>query len=111
MVEPLHHFHRRKRIHQKHETYPHPHKWKRFLDKIIYAVGVAGPIITIPQIIQIWVHHHAEGVSIISWTGYTVFAVIWLFYGIAHKEKPIIVTYIAVIIANCMVTLGVILYG
>jgi len=111
MVEPLHHAHRRKRMHQNKEPYPHPQQWKRFLDKIIYAVGVAGPLITIPQIYKIWVDHNASGVSVVSWSGYTVFAVIWLLYGIAHKEKPIIVTYIAVIIANIFVTVGTFIYG
>ena len=27
-----HHLHKRKRIHKGHEKYPHPKKWKRFLD-------------------------------------------------------------------------------
>lgn len=111
MVEPLHHAHRRKRIHQKHEPYPHPHKWKRFLDRIIYVVGVAGPIVTIPQITKIWIEKNATGVSLTAWTGYTIFAVIWLLYGIAHKEKPIIITYSAVIIANTFVTIGTFIYG
>jgi len=48
MTEGLHHFHRRKRIYQKHEPYPHPDKWKRFMDHAIYCVGVFGPIMTIP---------------------------------------------------------------
>ena len=111
MVEPLHHLHRRKRIHYKHEPYPHPHKWKRILDKTIYAVGIAGPIITIPQITKIWLEENATGLSLTAWCGYTCFSVIWLLYGIAHKEKPIIVTNTAVIITNGLVTLGVILYG
>ena len=39
MLNGYHHFHRRKRIHLKHEKYPHPNKWKRLIDKISQAVG------------------------------------------------------------------------
>ena len=111
MTEVLHHYHKRKRIHQRFEPIPHPVKWKRFLDKIIYAVGVAGPVITIPQIIKIWTEKDASGVSEIAWIGYTVLAMIWLLYGIAHKEKPIIVTYSVVIVANGIVSIGAVIYG
>ena len=46
-VEGLHHFHTRKRIHQKHEIYPHPDRWMNFMDKAIYVMGVFGPLMTI----------------------------------------------------------------
>jgi len=39
----------------KEEPYPHPNKWKRLMDKLIYFAGVLGPIMTIPQLSKIWV--------------------------------------------------------
>lgn len=110
MVEPIHHYHRRKRIHVKHEPYPHPHKFKRFLDKIIYIVGVVGPILTIPQITKIWTEQDASNVSLTSWSGYLCLSFIWLTYGIAHKEKPIIFTFIANIIVQSVVVTSIIIY-
>ena len=110
VVEALHHYHRRKRIHQKHEPYPHPDKWKRLMDKFIYVVGVAGPILTLPQLIKIWVEKNAAGVSAISWAGFLVAAVFWLMYGILHKEKPIIFTYTLWIILDGLVVAGVLIY-
>jgi len=107
----LFHLHKRKRFHLPHlEDFPSKKKWKRYLDTIIYAAGIAGPIITIPQIWQIWHHQNASGVSLTSWTGYLFIAVIWLFYGIVHKEKPIIVMYVANIIVQFFVVLGIIIY-
>jgi len=38
----VHHLHKRKRIHEKHEVYPHPDKWKNRLDKIIYFIAIIG---------------------------------------------------------------------
>lgn len=111
MVEALHHFHRRKRIHQKHEPYPHPGKGKRFMDRIIYVVGVLGPLMTIPQLTKIWIEKNAVGVSIVSWASYLIIAVFWLIYGVMHKEKPIILTYSFWIILEAAIVVGILMYG
>lgn len=88
----MYHFHLRKRIHQKKEKFPSPNKWKRFIDNIIYFVGMVGPIMTIPQVWNIWIEQNASGVSPISWSAYLIVSMFWLTYGITHKEKPIIFT-------------------
>jgi uncharacterized protein with PQ loop repeat len=106
-----HHLHLRKRIHSNLEKYPHPNKFKKYLDKIIYLVGVLGPILTIPQLTEIWISKNASGVSLISWSWYVISALIWLSYGIVHKEKPIIVTNILWTIINIFIVIGIILYG
>tara|TARA_Y100000310_G_scaffold246052_1_gene251159 strand:+ start:1788 stop:2132 length:345 start_codon:yes stop_codon:yes gene_type:complete len=107
----LHHFHRRKRIHQKHEPYPHPDKWINFMDKAVYVVGAIGPLMTLPQIIKIWFEKDASGVSLISWVGFLSYAIFWLIYGIMHKEKPIIFAYIFWITFQTLVVVGIIVYG
>tara|TARA_Y100000310_G_C20212952_1_gene592197 strand:- start:233 stop:577 length:345 start_codon:yes stop_codon:yes gene_type:complete len=107
----MHHYHVRKRVHLHGEKYPHKHKWKRFLDKAIYVVGIVGPLVAIPQILSIWVEKNAAGVSLTSWGAFLVMAVFWLMYGIMHKEKPIIVTYILWIIVDAIIVVGTFLYG
>ena len=107
----LHHFHRRKRIHKKHEPYPHPNKWKRFMDRAIYIVGIFGPIMTLPQLTKIWVEKNASGVSLISWTAFLLYAIFWLIYGIMHREKPIIFAYILWVTLQAIVVIGIIIYG
>ncbi len=103
----LHHFHKKK-SRPNHE--PHP-KFKKFIDKGIYAVGVFGPIMTVPQVIKIWVEQNAAGVSVVSWASYLLAAVFWLVYGIVHREKPIIFTHILWIILELLVVIGVLRYG
>lgn len=107
----LHHAHKRKRIYEKYEPYPHPDKWKRFMDKAIYVVGIAGPIMTLPQVMKIWVEKNATGVSLISWASYLIFAVFWLVYGIMHKEKPIILTFSGWLILELLIVAGILVYG
>lgn len=106
-----HHFSKRRRIYIRHEPYPHPDKWKRLLDRVIYAVGILGPVLTIPQVLKIWVENDASGVSGVSWFSYLVFAVIWVIYGIAHKQKPIILAYSLWIVLESLIVAGTVMYG
>ena len=107
----LHHLHKRKRIHQKHEAYPHPNKWKRYLDRVILGVAIVGPLMTIPQILKIWVSQNASGVSLLTWSTYLLTSLIWLTYSIVHKDKPLFIAYVLWIIINLFVVIGVFLYG
>ena len=82
-----------------------------FIEKIIYAVALFGPIITIPQVIKIWKNRDASDISIITWSGYFLFALIWISYGSLHKETPIVLRYALYCILYFLIVLGAILYG
>ena len=97
----LHHFVKRKK----------ELKFKRIFDKLIYVVGIFGPLMTLPQVMKIWINHQVAGVSIVTWVGYSVNSFFWLGYGIIHKEKPIIINYILWLILNISVVIGVLIYG
>jgi MtN3 and saliva related transmembrane protein len=107
----LHHFHKRKRIHQKHEKYPSKDKTKNLMDRIIYIVAIVGPFAVVPQILQIWIDRNAAGVSIYTFSSFIILSTIWLAYGLLHKEKPIIITHILWIIMHISVVTGILLYG
>lgn len=107
----LHHFSLRNRFHLKHEPFPSRNKQIRLLDKVIYLVGVLGPVMTLPQIIKIFVLQNASGVSFITYFFLTIFSGVWLAYGIVHKEKPIIISNILWIVSELLIVIGTILYG
>ncbi len=112
MQTGLHHLHKRKRISQKNlEPYPSKDKLKNLLDKLVYIMGAFGLIMTIPQILKIWLDQNAAGVSVISWSAYLLSSIVWVAYGIVHKEKPIIVIYSMWIIMKLLIIIGTILYG
>lgn len=98
-------------IHHKIEQHSHSVKWKAFLDKIIIWVCIIGPFTAIPQALEIWVQKKAAGVSITSWSLYIIFAAFWLFYGIVHKDKPIIINSFLWIVIDVLVVIGVLIYG
>ncbi len=107
----MHHLSLRKRVHQKREKYPSEKKKIRVLDKLIYVVGILGPVMSIPQIIKIFYLKNADGVSLITYAILTIFSFVWLYYGIVHKEKPIIANSGLWVIAEVLILIGIILYG
>ena len=95
----------------------HPHrkdkskkKVSHALDAIIYPMAIVSPIMTIPQISDIWMHRNVAGLSLLTWGSYAVVSTFWLAYGIHHKEKPIIIGNILLIIAYSLVSAGILLF-
>ena len=108
----LFHQHLRKRRSQKGvEPYPARNPWLRLLDRVIFVVGVAGPIATIPQIVNIYGSHSAGNVSALTFGFYALFNTVWILYGLAHREPPIIVTYCLWFVVNIIVCIGALMYG
>jgi|GEM_PF-465283 len=109
-LEPIHHYHVRKRVHHWFEDYPHPGTLKRTVDRMVYFVAVFGPMMTLPQVYNIWVLQQVEGVSLITWGGYCSISSFWLLYGSLHGEKPIIVTQICWLTIYTLVIVGIIIH-
>lgn len=81
------------------------------VDRLTYAAAIIEPIITLPQAIQIFRTGNAEGVSILSWLGYELLQIIWLWYGVVHKDRVIILYSILYAFVQAAVIIGAILYG
>lgn len=85
-------------------------KIKHLIDKLITVIGLIGPIMTTPQIINVWVYHQVEGLAIASWGTYVMTSFFWLIYGILHKERAIILVNTAWILANVSVVIGILIF-
>ena len=94
-----------------HKRKPGKDKYKAKVDKLVYAVSILVLALTIPQIYNIWFGKNAAGVSIISWGAYTLSAAVWTFYGIIHKDKPIIITSTVWILFDIAIVIGTLIYG
>ena len=89
----IHHIHKRKRIHQKLEEYPHKNKWVARFDKFLLVVAILNPMVTFPQISKIFRTKSAQGISTLTFALLAIFNIPWLIYGILHKAKPIIIAF------------------
>ena len=82
-----------------------------FVDRLTYIVALVEPAITIPQLYLIFHDKTAEGIALSSWVGYQVFTLIWLWYGIVHKEKVIILYQFSWLVLQTGVIIGGLMYG
>ncbi|MCD4666507.1 hypothetical protein K8R47_01705 [archaeon] len=111
MNKEILHLHKRKRIHQKLEKYPHKNKWVRFLDRFLLFLAIVGPLINAPQVFRIFDLKNAGGLSIVTWSLYAIFDIPWVIYGIVHKEKPIVIGYTLWFFTNILIIVGILMYG
>jgi uncharacterized protein with PQ loop repeat len=106
----LHHLNIRKRIHQKHEPFPHPDRFKRFIDYSVVAIGFLTTVLTVPQVMKIWIEQNVSGVSPITWASFLLYSVFFLIYGIIHKARNIIIIYSVWTFFDFIIVLGVLLH-
>jgi len=87
-------------------------KFCAFVNDAVYFFGGFAVIVVIPQIMNVWIYKKIDGVSPITWAGFLLASLFWVFYGIIHKEKQIIVINALGFFMNFLVILGLILsYG
>ena len=111
MASGFHHLHKRKRIHQNKEKYPSPDKFKRILDNMAYIAAILGPLIIVPQLWKIWNSQDVSGVSILTWVGYMFGGTFWFIYGVAHKEKPIMIMNLLWFLLSLSIVIGILRFG
>ena len=52
------------------------------LSCVLGAMSVFTMLMTIPQVLTIWVGQQAAGVSVLSWSAYLLSAILWFWYGL-----------------------------
>ncbi len=106
-----HHLHRRKRESGAGEPYPSPRRLVRVFDRLILYASIIAPFTTLPQLQEIYIKRNAAGVSLATWMAYSFFQLVFLSYGIIHREKVIIAGSVTWIVVDLAVVVGVLLYG
>jgi hypothetical protein len=111
MIDVFHHL-----IHEhtdkENERYRaiHKKKWIIFIDKYIYLVAMVGIVMTLPQVYDIWFIHKVAGVSAVSWATYGLMSIIWIAYGLGHKEKVITYSNIVWVFLDFSIVAGVLIF-
>lgn len=84
--------------------------FRNFINKGVYIAGLLGVAAIVPQILKIWIGRETVGVSISTWVGFLIATLFWLVYGIIHKQKPIILTNAAALLAHTSIIIGLMLF-
>jgi uncharacterized protein with PQ loop repeat len=82
-----------------------------FFNQLAYVVGVASSLFNIPQLITIWIDKDASGVSVLSWLGFSLASLFWLFYAIHHKEKALVITFSLTLVFQILIVIGAVMFG
>jgi uncharacterized protein with PQ loop repeat len=81
------------------------------IHRLLGSLSLFTMLMTIPQVLTIWVNHRAAGVSALSWSAYLVSAVVWLWYGLQKRDKNIYLACIGWILLDVAVIVGAFFYG
>lgn len=107
----MHYLGQRHKHERTHGVHAHrPTRYTKFLDRLTFIAGIVGPFTVLPQIYSIFSTHSAQGVSLMTWLLIFIVTLPWIFYGIAHKDKSIIVSFSLWEVVNLAVVVGVIIY-
>ena len=81
------------------------------LERILRLLSVATMLMTVPQVLTIWVGGDVDGVSLISWSSYLFSACLWFVYGIRKHDKTIYLACIGWILLDAAVVGGIVVHG
>jgi uncharacterized protein with PQ loop repeat len=68
-------------------------------------------VMTIPQVVTIWMSQNASGVSVASWSAYLASACLWFVYGVQKHDKTIYLACIGWIVLDAAIVVGVAIHS
>jgi uncharacterized protein with PQ loop repeat len=80
------------------------------LEKVLRGLSVFTMLMTVPQVLTIWVGGNAGGVSLVSWISYLVSACLWFVYGLQKQDKTIYLACVGWVLLDVAIVIGVIVH-
>ena len=84
---------------------------KTVMSRLLVGMSVFTMLMTVPQVLTIWVGHEAAGVSVVSWSAYLLSAILWFWYGLKKKDKNIYLPCVGWVGLDAAVIVGAVIYG
>jgi uncharacterized protein with PQ loop repeat len=81
------------------------------LRRLLGGMSVFTLLMTIPQVLTIWIGQQAAGVSVLSWSAYLLSAVLWFAFGLQKRDKNIYLPCVGWIALDFAVIAGAVVYG
>ena len=79
--------------------------------RVLGGMSIFTMLMTIPQVLTIWIAHQAAGVSIVSWSAYLLSAILWFWYGLQKRDKNIYLPCVGWVGLDAAVIIGAIIYA
>lgn len=84
---------------------------KTVMSRLLGAMSVFTMLMTVPQVLTIWIGHQAAGVSVVSWSAYLLSAILWFWYGLQQGDKNIYLPCVGWVILDTAVIVGAVIYA
>jgi uncharacterized protein with PQ loop repeat len=81
------------------------------MNRLLGAMSIFTLLMTVPQVLTIWVGHQAAGVSVVSWSAYLVSAVLWFWYGLQQRDRNIYLPCVGWVALDAAVIVGAVVYA
>ena len=81
------------------------------LRRLLGGMSIFTLLMTVPQVLTIWVGQQAAGVSVWSWSAYLLSAILWFWFGIQKRDRNIYLPCVGWIALNSAVVAGAVVYG
>jgi uncharacterized protein with PQ loop repeat len=80
------------------------------MKRLLGALSVFTLVMTVPQILAIWVGRQAAGVSLLSWGAYWISAFVWFWYGVQKRDRNIYLPCVGWLLLDSAVLVGAVIY-
>jgi uncharacterized protein with PQ loop repeat len=84
---------------------------ENLMKRLLGAMSVFTLVMTVPQILTIWLGRQAAGVSLLSWSAYWVSALAWFWYGVQKRDRNIYLPCVGWLLLDGAVIAGALVYG
>ena len=89
----------------------HASQSQALLRRVLGGMSIFTMLMTVPQVLTIWVGHQAAGVSVISWSAYLLSAILWFWYGLQKRDRNIYLPCVGWVGLDAAVIIGAVIYA
>jgi MtN3 and saliva related transmembrane protein len=85
----------------------------RVFEPLMLAMGILTPFATIPSITKLYFTNseHASGLSLTTWSIYSVASLLWLVYGMLNRKPPIAISNGLGLVTNLLMVNGILMHA
>ena len=89
----------------------HASQSETVLRRVLGGMSIFTLLMTVPQVLTIWVGHQAAGVSVVSWSAYLLSAMLWFAYGLQKGDRNIYLPCVGWAGLDAAVIVGAVIYA
>ena len=79
--------------------------------RVLGFMSIFTMLMTVPQVLTIWVGHQAAGVSVVSWSAYLLSAILWFWYGLQKRDRNIYLPCVGWVGLDAAVIIGALVHA